>query len=440
MQAIDLLVKAKWVITGEPNNQILENHAVAIKDGVILDILPIDVAVERYTATSVEHFSSHAVLAGFINAHTHIAMNLFRGLADDLALMNWLNNYIWPAERKWVSAEFVRDGSMLAIAEMIRSGTTCFNDMYFFPDITGEVVETTGIRAFLGMSILDFPTGWASNADEHFAKSLDFYHAFKNHERVTPTLAPTGIYAVSDHSLMRVHELAETYDLKINMHVHESVDELNGSMEKTQQRSLRRLQKMGLVSPRLLAVHMCNLNEEDLEIIQTEKPNVIHCPESNMKLGNNNCPVEQLRKLGINVALGTDGAASNNDLDMIGEMRTAAFLAKSISKDPTALPATEAFKMATINGAKALGIDHKIGSLAKGKSADFIAVNLEELETMPLFDPISQLVYAASRNQVTDLWVAGKRLMKNRQLLTLDEKEVLAKARHWAEKIKAGIK
>jgi 5-methylthioadenosine/S-adenosylhomocysteine deaminase len=266
---------------------------------------------------------------------------------------------------------------------------------------------------------------------------LAFFHEYKNHDHIKATVAPTGIYAVSDESLLRVKDIAETYDLKISMHIHESADEIKQSVEKTQQRPIRRLQKMGLISPRLLAVHLCEINEEDLEILQTEKPNIIHCPESNMKLGNAICPVTQLQKRNITVALGTDGAASNNDLDMFGEMRAAAFLAKSFNRDPMALPAHDTLQLATLNGARALGMDHIIGSLTKGKAADFIAINLEEIETLPLYHPVSQIIYAANRNQVTDVWVAGKRLMKNRKLLTLDEKEIKEKAHYWAGKIKA---
>lgn len=437
MKSADHIIHAKWIITCEPENKVLENHALILENNLIKDILPSQDATETYHATHIENYNNHAITPGFINMHTHIAMNLFRGLADDLALMNWLNNYIWPAEKKWLSADFVRDGSQLAIAEMIRNGTTCFNDMYFFPDITGEVVNDAGVRAFLGMSVLDFPTGWAATADEHFEKGLAFFHEYKHHERIRATVAPTGIYAVSDESLLRVKDIAETYDLKISMHIHESIDEVKQSVEKTQQRSIRRLQKMGLISPRLLAVHMCEINEEDMEILQTEKPNIIHCPESNMKLGNAICPVEQMRKRHINVALGTDGAASNNDLDMFGEMRTAALLAKSVNRNPTALTAQEALQLATLNGAKALGIDHITGSITVGKSADFIAINLEEIETLPLYHPTSQIVYAATRNQVTDTWVAGKQLMKNRKLLTLDEQVIKEKANYWAEKIRA---
>lgn len=437
MENIDHLIHAKWVITGEQNHSVLENHSLAIKDGKILAIVSQEDAKQRYSAKHTEKYLSHAVMPGLINAHTHLSMNYFRGLADDLALMDWLNNHIWPAERKWVSHEFVRDASEFAMAEMIRSGSTCFNDMYFFLQATAEAVEKAGVRGFIGMTVIDFPTAWAKDPEEYFAKGVEFMQQYKNHPLVTPTLAPHAIYTVAEKNLIKVKEIAEENDLKINMHVLETEDEVNQSLQQTGLRPLKRLQNIGFVSPRLIAIHMTQLHDEDFDILQKEKPSIVHCPESNMKLASGACPVEKLLSLGINVALGTDGAASNNDLDMISEMRSAAFLAKLITKNPTSLSAQQALTMATLNGAKALGIDHITGSLTPGKAADFIAINLDnEIETQPLYHPVSQIVYASSRNQVTDVWVAGKQLMKNRQLTTLDEKALIEKAKLWQEKIR----
>ncbi len=438
METADHIIHAKWLITCEEQNKILENHALVIKDKKIQAILPSKEAEKRYSAKSIEKYSTHAIIPGLINSHTHIAMNYFRGLADDLALMSWLNNHIWPAEKKWVSHDFVYDASLLAIAEMIRSGTTCFNDMYFFLQATAQAAHMAGIRAHIGITVIDFPTAWAKTPEEYFAKGLEFYHEYKNHERITTTLAPHAIYTVADKNLIKVKEIAEQYNLKINMHVQETADEVNQSLAQTKQRPLKRLQKIGLVSPRLIAVHMTQINDEDLVILQKEKPNIVHCPESNMKLASGTCPVEKLQSLGINVALGTDGAASNNDLNMLGEIRSAALLAKLSTQNPESLSAEKSLKLATLHGAKALGIDHIVGSLTVGKAADFVAINLEEIETLPLYNPASQIVYAASRHQVTDVWVAGKQLLKNRKLLTLDEKELLAKAKAWREKIQHG--
>jgi len=435
MQSIDQIIHAKWIITGEENSPVLENHALVIQDGLIKDILPSNLATERYTANSIQHADSHAVLPGFINAHTHVSMNYFRGLADDLALMDWLNNHIWPAERQWVSQEFVRDASLFAMAEMIRSGTTCFNDMYFFLQATAEAANTAGMRAAIGATVIDFPTAWAKDADEYLAKGLEFIQEYQHHPRILPTMAPHAPYTVSDETFAKVKAMADQYNLKINMHIQESADEVNQSLASLKIRPLQRLQNLGLVSPQLIAIHMTQIDDYDLEILEAERPHIVHCPESNMKLASGTCPVDKLRSLQLNVALGTDGAASNNDLNMIGEMRTAAFLAKLSTRNPTCLSAPETITMATLNGAKALGIEKITGSLVIGKSADFIAINLDEIETLPLYHPTSQIVYAASRNQVTDVWVAGKQLMKKRQLLTLNEQELKDKANYWCKKI-----
>jgi 5-methylthioadenosine/S-adenosylhomocysteine deaminase len=434
---MDQIIHAKWLFTGEATTPLLENHALVIQNGVIQAILPNQLAAERYPGTHQAHYATHLVMPGLINSHTHIAMNLLRGLADDLALMDWLNHHIWPAEKAWVSDTFVRDASELAIAEMIRSGTTCFNDMYFFLPATAEVAERAGIRASIGITVIGFPTAWAQDATDYINKGMAFYEQYKNHPRITTTFAPHSIYTVDEPTLAKIGELAEQYNLKINMHVQETATEVEQSLAQFKLRPLQRLDNLGLVSPRLIAVHMTQLNAEDLEIIAAKKPNIVHCPESNMKLASGACPVDVLQQLSINVALGTDGAASNNDLNMLGEMRSAAFLAKLVSRNPAALPTQNVLQMATLNGAKALGIDHITGSLAIGKSADFIAINLDEIETLPTYHPAATVLYAASRNQVTDVWVAGKQLMKNRELLTLNEAEIKAKAHHWQQKIKA---
>lgn len=436
MEKIDQLIHAKWIITCEDRNQILENHSLAIKDGKIQAILPTAKAKEKYQAANEETYAAHAVLPGFINSHTHSAMNIFRGLADDLELMDWLNNHIWPAEGQWVSQELVYDGSLLAIAEMLRCGTTCFNDMYFFLGATAEAAELAGIRAHIGMTVIDVPTAWAKTTDEYFKKALEFYQQYKNHERITATLAPHSTYTVSIENLIKVKDIADEYKLKTNIHLQEAPSEVEQSLQNHGKRPLQRLHEIGMLSPNLIAIHMTQLNDADFDILQETKPNIVHCPESNMKLVSGFCPVEKLTKLGINVALGTDGAASNNDLDMLGEMRSAAFLGKVTANDPKAVSAEAALKMATLNGAKALGIDHLTGSLTPGKAADFIAIDLGQIETQPLYHPISQIVYSTPRNQVTDVWVAGKQLLKNRQLLTLDEKELLNKAQVWRKKIK----
>lgn len=436
MKQADQIIHARWVIPCE-DLSILENHALVIEKDKIVDLLPSPEAEKKYSAPLVERFSSHALTPGFVNTHTHIGMNLFRGLADDLALMDWLNHHIWPAERAWVSQELVYDASLLAAAEMIRSGTTCFNEMYFFLKATAQAADQAGLRGKIGITVIDFPTAWAKSIDEYLDKGLSFHEEYKNHERLGCTMAPHAIYTVAENNLTKIQRFAEKYQLRINMHVQETADEVRQSLTQTKKRPLRRLQDIGMVTPDLIAIHVTQINEEDLEILQQGKPQLVHCPESNMKLASGICPVQSFRSLGLNVALGTDGAASNNDLDMIGEMRTAAFLAKLSTHNPQALSAGESLQMATLNGAKALGLESVTGSLRAGKAADFILIQLDEIETQPLYHPVSQIVYSASRQQVSDVWVAGKRLMKSRELLTLDEEELRQKAKEWQQKIKA---
>lgn len=436
MQSIDALIHAKHLITCEENNRILDNHSLALKDGKILAILPTNEAKKTYQANTEHHYSSHAVMPGFINSHTHIAMNIFRGLADDMELMEWLTKHIWPAEGKWVSDELVYDASQLAMAEMIRCGTTCFNDMYFFLGATARAAEKAGIRAHIGITVIDVPTAWAKTTEEYFEKGIAFYDEYKNSKLVTATLAPHSTYTVSIENLLKIKALADKYQLKTNIHCQEAPSEIQQSLDKYKKRPLQRLHDVGMVTPDLIAIHMTQIDDKDFEILAAAKPSLVHCPESNMKLSSGACPVDKLTKLGINVALGTDGAASNNDLDMISEMRSAAFLGKLVTGDPKAVSAEAVLKMATLNGAKALGIHQVTGSLTVGKAADFIAIDLEQIETQPHYHATSAIVYASSRNQVTDVWVAGKQLMKNRELQTLDTKEIIKKAGGWRDKIR----
>ncbi len=431
---IDSLICARWLIPVEPAYEVLENHAIAINDGRIIDIQATENALSHYQATSTYHLDSHALIPGLINSHTHAAMTLFRGMADDLPLMEWLNEHIWPAERDWVSPTFVEDGTRLAIAEMIRSGTTCFSDMYFFADEAATVASAVGMRAVIGLIVIDFPTAWAKDADEYLLKAGQVHSKFRNIPLVTTIFTPHSPYTVAETALRQMNTLAEEMDIPILTHVHETADEIAQSMEQHGKRPLQRLQDMGLLGPRLLAVHMTQLEQDEIELLQRYGVNVVHCPESNLKLASGFCPVHQLQEAGVNVALGTDGAASNNDLDMIGEMRSAALLAKGVAGDCRAVDAFTALKMATINGASALGLQDSTGSLCKGKQADITAIDLGELETQPLHDPISQIVYSSTRNQVSDVWVAGKQLLRSRELLTINESEVKLNAAKWRKK------
>ena len=436
MEHVDTLLHARWIIPVEPDNAVFEHHSLAIKDGRLLALLPGDEARRRFQAEVVLELTEHALIPGLINAHTHAAMSLFRGLADDLPLMEWLNNHIWPAEGAWVNPEFVRDGTQLAMAEMLKGGVTCFNDMYFFPDETAQAAHEAGMRAMLGMILIDFPTAWAQDAEEYVDKGLKLHDHYRNHPLIGTAFAPHAPYTVSDGPLQRVRVLADELDVPIHMHVHETAAEVQQGVEQHGVRPLQRLEKLGLTTPRLLGVHMTQLSDAEINAYARSGAHVVHCPESNLKLASGFCPVHKLLLAGVNVALGTDGAASNNDLDMFAEMRSAALLAKAVAQDASVLPAHLALRMATLNGAAALGLAEDTGSLRTGKSADITAVHLGAIETQPLYHPVSQLVYAAGRHQVSDVWIAGQHLVKEAILTSLDEQEILGKARAWQHKIK----
>ncbi len=434
-QQVDTLIHARWIIPAVPEGLVLTHHSLAIDKGRIEAVLPTRDARERYSADHEQECSRHALIPGLINAHTHASMSLLRGLADDMPLMQWLNEHIWPAEGRWVSEEFVADGTRLAIAEMLRGGTTCFNDMYFFPDITAKVCSQIGMRAVVGLILIDFPSAWAENADDYLHKGLALNDQLRANPLIHTAFAPHAPYSVSDAPLQRIQTLADELELAVHMHVHETRDEVEQGLQNHGMRPLQRLQQLGLLSPSLAAVHMTQLTEEEIELIAESGASVVHCPESNLKLASGFCPVESLRQAGINVALGTDGAASNNDLDMFSEMRSAALLAKGVSGNASALPAAAALGMATINGARALGIDEQTGSLEAGKSADVTAVDLGAIESQPIYHPLSQLVYSCGREQVSDVWIAGRQLLKERTLTNLDLQEILYRAGNWGEKI-----
>jgi 5-methylthioadenosine/S-adenosylhomocysteine deaminase len=435
MEAVDALIHARWIVPVEPAGRVLEHHALALHHGRIVALLPSGEARKRFQADEEITLPGHALIPGFVNAHTHAAMTLLRGVADDLPLMPWLQDHIWPAENRWVSADYVRDGTELAVAEMLRGGTTCFNDMYFFPEATAQAVRHSGMRASLGLIVFDFKSVWGSGPEEYIRKGMELRDQYKNDPLLSFVFAPHAPYTVSDPWLTKLRTLADELDLPVHTHVHETAGEVDESIKKHGKRPIARLADLGLFTRALLAVHMTQLS--DAEIAETARcgVNVIHCPESNLKLASGYCPVAKLQKAGVNVALGTDGAASNNDLDMFGEMQSAALLAKGVSGDATALPAVTALAMATLNGAQALGLDKDIGSLVPGKWADIAAVDLGAPETQPVYDVLSTLVYSAGRQHVSDVWVAGKRLLQDRVLTQMDLPAILERAEGWRARI-----
>ena len=440
MTSADFVIHARWVIPVEPEGTILEWHAVAVRDGRILDLAPAAEAGRLFQARQTIELPDHILIPGFINAHTHAAMTLLRGLADDLPLMPWLHQHIWPAENRWVSTEFVRDGSELAMACMLRSGTTCFNDMYFFPEVTAEAVQRCGLRACLGMIVVDFPSTWAGSPREYLAKGTAMRDQYKDDPLLTFAFAPHAPNTVADSWLKEIRTLADELDVPIHTHLHETADEIQRSLQQHGKRPLARVTELDWLTSNLIAVHMTRLTDAEISECARNGVSVVHCPESNLKLASGLCPVPKLLTAGVNVALGTDGAASNNDLDMLAEMRCAALLAKGVSEDPTSVSAATALRMATLNGARALGLERDIGSLQPGKWADMAAVNLATPECQPLYNPLSQLVYCASRRQVSDVWVAGRQLLRHGELTTLDLDAILNRATDWQQRISSGIR
>ena len=431
----DLLIHADWILPVDATDSALPDHSLAVDAGRIAARLPRAEAEAQIEARRVLDLPGHALIPGLINAHTHSPMTLLRGLADDLPLMTWLHEHIWPAEGRWVDWEFVADGTRLAVLEMLRGGVTCFNDMYFYPEVTARVAAAAGMRVLAGMIVVDFPTRYAETADDYFSRGLELHEQYRDHALVRPAFAPHSPYAVSEPSLTRVRTLADELEVPVHIHLHETKDEVVQSLREHGERPIARLDRIGLLGPQLVAIHMTQLEDAEIERLAATGSHVVHCPESNLKLASGFCPVARLLEAGVNVALGTDGAASNNDLNLLAEMRTAALLAKGVARSASAVPAEAALRMATINGAKALGIDHETGSLEVGKAADIVAVDLDNPHTQPLYHACSQMVYAASSHQVTQVWIAGRQVIRDGQPITLEPDEILACARSWQARI-----
>jgi 5-methylthioadenosine/S-adenosylhomocysteine deaminase len=422
----------RYLLPVRPRGEVLTNHAVLVEGDRIRALAPRAEALRNHPDARRVELPRHVLLPGLINMHTHSAMALLRGYADDLALDTWLNDHIWPAEKRWLSREFVRDGAELAVAEMIRGGTTCFNDMYFFPDDIAEVVERSGMRACIGLPIIEIESAWARGFDEYLQKALDMHDEYRLNERIETALAPHAMYTVTHEMLEKISVNSAERGMPVHLHLLEVEWEIRHSLQEHGIRPLRRLQELDLLNPRLIAVHVAHVSEDDIAQLSETGVNVVHCPESNLKLASGMCPVAEMLERGVNVTVGTDGAASNNNLDLLGELRTAALLAKGVAGDPRALDAVTAIDLVTINAARALGLGDRLGSIEPGKQADFCAIDLEFPETQPLHHHISsQLVYAASGRQVTDVWAAGERLLQDGELTRLDLQDILARAREW---------
>ncbi|WP_369975777.1 TRZ/ATZ family hydrolase [Xanthomonas bundabergensis] len=436
-ESCDLLIEAGYVVPIEPHAVVLEDHAVAVRGSEIVAVLPRAEAQARFAAARTVSRPDAALLPGLVNAHTHNPMTLLRGIADDLPLMVWLQQHIWPVETAVIGPEFVADGTALAIAEMLRGGTTCANENYFFSDVQAAVYKQHGFRARVGTVIIDFPTAWAKTSDEYFERACEVHDQWRDDPLIGIAFAPHAPYTVNDANFERVRMLSDQLDVPVHLHTHETAQEIADSLKQYGQRPLARLDRLGLVNDRLIAVHMTQLTDAEIHLCAERGVSVVHCPESNLKLASGFCPACALQRAGVNLAIGTDGCASNNDLDMFSENRTAAILAKAVANDATALDAASTLRAATLGGARALGFGEKIGSIEVGKQADLICVDLSALETQPLHNVLSQLVYAAGRQQVSDVWIAGQRKLEQRMLVDMDADALVANARQWRERIRS---
>ena len=434
--AADIRINARWLIPIEPADVVLEHQAVLVQGDRIAAIVSQDEADARFRAKEVIDLPSHVVLPGLINMHGHAAMSLFRGLADDLPLMTWLNDHIWPAEGAFVSEAFIADGTQLAMAEMLRTGTTTFSDMYFFPEIVAQLAHDAGMRAQICFPLLDFPTPWGSGPDEYLSKGEAFIKQWQDNAFIMPAIGPHAPYTVSDEPLRKAVALSEATGAPIQIHLHETAFEVADAMEKSGKRPTARLAELKVLGTNTQCVHMTQIDESDIALLQATGAHVIHCPESNLKLASGLSPVQTFRKAGVNVAIGTDGAASNNDLDLFGELNTAAMLAKVVADDASALSAHEALAMATIQGAIALGRDHELGSLAAGKLADIIAVDLGDPFLQPVYDPASHLVYSNHGRQVSHSWINGVPQVQEGKLTRIDVPDLMLRVQGWADRIR----
>ena len=436
LQAVDLLIEARWLVPVEPVGAVLENHAVAVNDGRIVALLPQAEAAVRFSPRQRKRLDQHVLIPGLVNLHTHAAMTLLRGLADDLPLMEWLHDHVWPAEAKHVCEQFVHDGSLLACAEMLRGGITCFNDMYFFPKAAADAALASGMRAAIGLITVDFPSNYAADADDYLAKGLAVRDELLEEPLLSFCLAPHAPYTVGERSFAKVLTLAEQIEVPIHLHLHETLQEIDDSEQRFGMRPIERIRRLGLLSPALIAVHAVHLNAREIELLAEHGCSVAHCPSSNLKLASGIAPITQLLAQGINIGLGTDGAASNNRLDIFQEMRLAALLAKEQGGRADAIDAHRVLRMATLGGARALGLDADIGSITTGKYADLCAVRLDDIALAPCYHPVSHLTYSLGREHVSDVWVAGRIRVENGQLVENNETGLIKLALLWQNKIR----
>jgi 5-methylthioadenosine/S-adenosylhomocysteine deaminase len=433
---VELMIEARWVVPVDSGNSLHEFYSVVINHQVIVDVLPTTQARAKYAASESIVLDDHVLIPGLINAHTHAAMTLMRGIADDLPLMVWLNDHIWPAERAIVTERYVEDASLLASAEMLSGGTTCFNDMYFYPQATATAASKAGIRAHLGLTVLEFPTNYAADADDYLQKGFEAHDSWRGNPLISSSLAPHAPYTISNQTFEKVLTYAEQLGLGIHTHLHETRDEISQSEASYGMRPIQRIADIGLLGPGFIAAHGVHLLPHEIDMLAEYGCHIAHCPASNLKLGSGIAPIGSLLKNNVNVCIGTDGAASNNRLDMFSEMRLAALLAKGVNEDSSVLPAYQALKMVTINAAKAIGLDNKIGSIEIGKQADLVAVKLSDFSISPCYDPVSHLVYSCGREHVTHTWVAGELRYSNGSYANIEPVELKEIIQTWQPKLR----
>ncbi|HMA18955.1 MAG TPA: amidohydrolase family protein [Thermoanaerobaculia bacterium] len=436
---VDLLVLGGTVLTVDAADNVIEDGAVAVSGGAITAVGPRRRIESRFRARRTLDARGRLVLPGFVNAHTHAPMTLLRGAKDDVDLMTWLEKYMFPVERRFVSPEFVRWGALLACWEMIVSGTTTFADGYFYEEEVARAADEAGLRAVPGQGIFDTPTPDSRTSEEGLARAEKFLSDWSGHPRVTPSLCPHACYTVEPETWRRTMKLGERYGAPVQTHLAESPAEIAMVRERFGTTPVRHLSGVGALTDRLVAAHCVCVDDEEIELLAQSGVGVVHCPESNMKLASGIAPVPGMLAAGVRLGLGTDGAASNNDLDMIGEMGSAARLHKVVTLDPTAAPAHEMLRMATIGGARALHMEDRIGSLEPGKRADLIVLDLSAPTALPLFDPVSHVVYSARSDAVETVIVEGRIVMEKRRMRTLDTERIRRRVKRLGRRIRAAL-
>jgi 5-methylthioadenosine/S-adenosylhomocysteine deaminase len=439
IQQVSTIISAKWICPVRPHNVILEDHSIILDENRIIDIIETKKIASLYQSDQHVQLHHHIVTPGLINAHTHAAMNLFRGFADDQPLHSWLHDSIWPLEKKWVTPDFVYDGTLIACAEMLKSGITTFNEMYFYPEAASRAIKESGMRANIGLFVMDYPSNYANDGEDYLMKGLEARDGWRDEALISSSIAPHAPYSVSDKTLNQVLTYANQLNLTIHMHVHETENEIKESIKQYQLRPIERLHRLDLLSPQFMAVHAVHLNAEDLNTLSKESISVIHCPISNLKLGSGIADLEALQKHNINVCMGTDGSASNNKQDVLHDMQLASLLAKGLKKNAAIIDAKTSLEMVTINGAKALGLEDHIGSIEKGKYADLVAFDMDHVSTLPMYDPMSHLIYATSREEVSHVWVNGLLQYEEGLLTSIDTQSCKDIGLRWQRKLKQNV-